>query len=75
MDIAEDLDSVRATKVSPKVQQKWTEAEQQKYVAWAVVRDGDGAWGWGFKEGNMSVDSGSVVGVNETYDVFFMILE
>lgn len=32
MDIAEDLDSVRATKVSPKVQQKWTEAEQQKYA-------------------------------------------
>ena len=75
MDIAEDLDSVRATKVSPKVHQKWTEAEQQKYVAWAVDGDGDGAWGWGFKEGNMSVDSGSVVGVNETYDVFLMILE
>ena len=33
LDIAEDLDSVRATKVSPKVQQKWTEAEQQHYVA------------------------------------------
>eukprot|EP00435_Cladocopium_sp_Y103_P008495 s1926_g2.t1 len=32
MDIAEDLDSVRATRVSPKVQQKWTEAEQQKFA-------------------------------------------
>lgn len=34
LDIAMNLDAVRATKVSPKVEARWSEVEQHKFVPW-----------------------------------------